>query len=95
MEWHFYVTSHGKEAVDGIGGTEKRCISSPVLSLKVIVNNAQSFTETGAHYYPNVNIKLVMERDIQTFTHEHQLEHLWTYVRPLIGKYWIAICAHK
>lgn len=95
MEWHLFATSHGKGAVDGIGGTVKRSVSSAVLSRKVIVNNAQSFAETAAHYCPNINIKLVMERDIQTFTHEHQLERLWTDVRPLIGKYWIAFCAHE
>ncbi|XP_067247442.1 uncharacterized protein [Chanodichthys erythropterus] len=85
VEWHFFATSHGKGAVDGVGGTVKRSVSSAVLSRKVIVNNAQSFAKTAAHYCPNINIKLVMERDIQTFTHEHQLERLWTDVKPLIG----------
>ncbi|GBM85045.1 hypothetical protein AVEN_248973-1 [Araneus ventricosus] len=43
LEWHFFATSHGKEAVDGIGGQIKRLAWMQVLSEKSIVNSALAF----------------------------------------------------
>ncbi|KAJ8353675.1 hypothetical protein SKAU_G00212420 [Synaphobranchus kaupii] len=31
-EWHFFATSHGKGAVDGVGGTVKHAVSTAVIS---------------------------------------------------------------
>ena len=94
MEWHFFATSHGKGAVVGVGGTVKRCVSSAVLSRNVIVNNAQSFAKAAAECCPNINVKLVVERDIHVFTQQHQLESLWENVASLVGKNFRACCVH-
>lgn len=90
MEWHFFATSHGKGAVDGVGGTVKRCVSAAILSRKVVVNNASSFAKVAEACCPNIMVILVLERDINAFTQQHNLESLWSNVIPLVGKYFTA-----
>lgn len=43
VEWHFFATSHGKGAVDGIGAQIKRLAWMQVLSEKTIINSALDF----------------------------------------------------
>jgi hypothetical protein len=46
LQWNYFATSHGKGAVDGVGATIKRSVSSAVLTRKVsVVNDAKSFVE--------------------------------------------------
>lgn len=42
-EWNFFATSHGKGAVDGIGGTVKSKVWTVVKSRKVVINSAGDF----------------------------------------------------
>ena len=39
LNWHFFATSHGKGAVDGIGGTVKRNVWMETRSRKPVVNS--------------------------------------------------------
>lgn len=47
LNWHYFASSHGKGAVDGVGGTVKRSVWNAVATRKVpMVIDAQSFTST-------------------------------------------------
>lgn len=45
LEWEFFATSHGKGAVDGLGGSLKRPVRQQVFSRKAMVNNAQDLLQ--------------------------------------------------
>ncbi|MEE4247337.1 MAG: hypothetical protein V2I33_18150 [Kangiellaceae bacterium] len=45
MTWNFFATSHGKGAIDGIGGTLKRFVWRKVKARQVIVSNAKEFVD--------------------------------------------------
>ena len=44
ISWNFCATSHGKGAVDGIGGVLKRTAWNKVKARQVIIRNAAEFT---------------------------------------------------
>ncbi len=52
-EWAFFASSHGKGAVDAIGGTIKRNVWRAVKSRKVIVNTAEAFYKVSADHCHN------------------------------------------
>jgi hypothetical protein len=64
-EWHFFVTSHGKSACDGVGGTLKRLAAKASLQRRY---NDQMMTpyqlyewaQTGIH---NLNFYFVTENE--------------------------------
>lgn len=56
IEWNYSATSHGKGAVDGLGGTIKRMASRAVISRKAIIKGAETLTEALAS---KTSIKLV------------------------------------
>jgi hypothetical protein len=43
--WHFFATSHGKGAVDGIDDTIKRLVWTRILAGRAIVNGALTFAQ--------------------------------------------------
>lgn len=45
FEWNFFASSHGKGAVDGVGGTLKRQVWRLVKARKAIVEDAKSFCD--------------------------------------------------
>ena len=49
-----FATSHGKGAVDGIGGTSKRGVMARVVSRQAIVKTAEDFAKTGADACPGI-----------------------------------------
>ena len=46
IRWNFFATSHGKGAVDGVGGVLKRRAWKKVKARQVVVRNAAEFTDT-------------------------------------------------
>ena len=49
VKWHYFATSHGKGAVDGVGGTVKRAVLNTVLKRQVpTVQSAASFSEVAS-----------------------------------------------
>ncbi len=46
LNWHFFATSHGKGAVDGIGGTVKRNVWMETLSRRAVVNSLGRFLQS-------------------------------------------------
>lgn len=43
INWHFFATSHGKVAVDGVGGTVKRLVHRAILSRKYLLKSAADY----------------------------------------------------
>ena len=77
LSWNFFATSHGKGAVDGVGGTVKRAVASAVNSRSCVVTDASSFAEAAKSRCPNICILLVSAEDIDNFSKSHTLEETW------------------
>ena len=45
IKWNFFATSHGKGAVDGVGGVLKRRVWNKVKARQVVIQNAAEFTD--------------------------------------------------
>ena len=56
LAWHFFATSHGKGAVDGIGGTVKRNVWMATLARKVIVRSLHDFCAVASELSHKVEI---------------------------------------
>ena len=78
ISWDFFATSHGKGAVDGIGGTIKRTVAAQVNSRQqAVVNDAATFLAVAKSRCPKINVLMVSKDDIKTFSEKHDLESLW------------------
>ena len=73
--WNFFATSHGKGAVDGVGGTVKRLVWSRVLAGKAVVTNAKSFYECAKATASNLQSVLVSPDE--TECEKEMLEARW------------------
>ena len=45
ISWNFFATSHGKGAVDGVGGVLKRTAWNKVKARQVVIRNAAELTD--------------------------------------------------
>ncbi|QQP58144.1 Uncharacterized protein FKW44_003368 [Caligus rogercresseyi] len=84
-EWHYFATSHGKGAVDGVGGTVKRAVSMAVLSRQWVVANASTFAETARRVCPKMEVLYITKEDIGEFCNTHEIAKYWEQVTPLPG----------
>ena len=64
LAWHFFATSHGKGAVDGIGGIAKRSVWRAVCNRKCIVTDAKSFTSVAKEVCKGITFILVTSEEI-------------------------------
>lgn len=85
IAWHFFATSHGKGAVDGVGGTVKRAVSTAVLSRQVVQVDARSFAETARRVCPKVEVLFISTEDISQFCADNEMEKYWDQAAPLPG----------
>ncbi|XP_063241124.1 uncharacterized protein LOC134541539 [Bacillus rossius redtenbacheri] len=82
-EWNFFASSHGKGAVDGIGGTVKRFVWIGVKAKRIQVATAKDF-----HDYIDKNLKgitsvyISKEQVVQT-SESSQLYDRWQCVLPI------------
>lgn len=53
-EWHFFATSHGKGACDGIGGTVKRCARKASLQYEIITT-PKHFFDWAEKYFKKIS----------------------------------------
>ena len=44
LYYNFFATSHGKGAVDGVGGTVKRQVRAEVMTRREVINNAKQYS---------------------------------------------------
>ncbi len=86
VQWHFFATSHGKGAVDGVGATVKRSVNTDVLCRQaVLVTNAASFVASARKNCPNINIKLITSNEITEFIQHHKLNERWAITSAVPG----------
>jgi len=57
--WNFFATSHGKGAVDGIGGTVKRTVWRNVRTTAIAPNNALAYYELAKSLNMGITIQYV------------------------------------
>lgn len=80
-EWVFFATSHGKGAVDGIGGCVKRLVWNGVKARKFFVNSAEEFFECAKTVVETVDIVYVSSQKIADS--REMLRERWENVRPI------------
>ena len=68
--YDFFATSHGKGAVDGIGGSAKRGVMAKILSRKAIVKTAEEFASTGAAACPGIQFIYVSKQEVEGYREE-------------------------
>lgn len=97
LVWHFFATSHGKGAVDDVGGTVKQVVSNTLQA--AVVNYANTFATVAAVTSIAINMMLVTAADIGTFTQQHNLEEVpiipGTQSRHYIEPFMLGKIQHK
>ena len=67
ITYDFSATSHGKGAVDGIGGSAKRGVMAKVWSRQAIVKTAEDFASTGAAACPGIRFIHVSKAEVEDY----------------------------
>jgi hypothetical protein len=60
VKWEFFATSHGKGAVDGIGGEVKRIVWDAVRSRKAMVRSVDDFVDCCVAHTTKIKVKIVI-----------------------------------
>ncbi|CAB3984000.1 Hypothetical predicted protein [Paramuricea clavata] len=74
LTWHFFATSHGKGAVDGIGGTVKRNVWMETLSRRAVINSLEDFCEVARKKEQHVEVIAVTAASIKSCSADISLE---------------------
>lgn len=82
-DWVFFASSHGKGAVDAIGGTVKRVVWKEVKARQSVVSTAEDFYKVASKHCPGINVLYVQSSDIRP--NAEFLEHRWQSVLPISG----------
>jgi hypothetical protein len=83
-EHHFFATSHGKSAVDGVGGSLKRNVRNRVMCTPGLeVNNAEQFAECANSLCKNTIVFHVSPEEIQRS--KIILDRRWSGLRDFAG----------
>ena len=56
LSWNFFATSHGKGAVDGIGGRLKRDVHSMTIARGVVIKNIDDFVDAAQECSQSITI---------------------------------------
>jgi hypothetical protein len=83
VSWEFIVTSHGKGAVDGIGGTIKRKVFAIVKSREFVINNPVKYYEVAKVKSPVINVLYVSTERIDIGC--TNLDDIWSCTNPVPG----------
>lgn len=83
LQWEFFAASHGKGAVDGLGGTVKRVAWTGVKARKVILNSAEDFYKYVKTEVKGIHIAFVSKADIEN--DKNLLDSLWEHVVAIKG----------
>ena len=79
--WHFFATSHGKGAVDGIGGTVKRSVWRSVKAGADAPIDAVSYSEIAKDRNPNINVIYISADEVKT--QSDPMTDRWNAVLPV------------
>lgn len=83
LEWNFFAASHGKGAVDGIGGSVKRSVWIAVKSRTAIVNSAKEFYDLARSLCKNVFFIFVPKEEIKVGM--AMLDYKWEGLKNIPG----------
>jgi hypothetical protein len=78
LRWNFFATSHGKGAVDGLGGTVKRLVWRAVCSGTVAVTTAEEYSKIAADRNPAVHVAFIPKTDVAEL--QTRLAEKWSSV---------------
>lgn len=82
-EWLFFATSHGKGAVDGIGGLVKRFVWNEVKLRRANINCADDFLKSATKVSSRIDVIPLLEKEIQE--NIDFLNERWKNIRPIPG----------
>ena len=63
--WNFFAASHGKGAVDGIGGMVKRSVWRVARAGTTAPLDAASYAEIASNRNPNINVEYISSAEIE------------------------------
>ena len=65
LDHNFFATSHGKGAVDGVGGTVKRQVRAEVMTRSEIISNAEQYSIVAKNCCEKINIIYLGKSEIE------------------------------
>lgn len=77
LNWNFFATSHGKGAVDGIGGTVKRNVWMETLSRQEVVTSLEDFCQVAMKKDGKVEVIAVSAEEIKACADEIALDDIF------------------
>lgn len=83
LNWHFFPTSHGKGAVDGVGGTVKRTVHRAIMANICEPANASDFAQCAKERAPGITTKFIPANTIEEA--KNLLDNQWENIRNLSG----------
>lgn len=81
LKWNFFASCHG--AVDGIGGTVKRVVSTQVKARAYNVYSAQEFFECASNKIKGIYVIMVPKDTVQC--NKEKLTKRWENLKPIKG----------
>ena len=85
LHWHFFATSHGKGAVDGIGGVVKRSVWMKTLSGLVVVSSLEDFCQSAKKREEKIEIISFSAQEIQESAIEMGVKDIFSCSTPVFG----------
>ena len=79
--WHFFATSHGKGAVDGVGGSVKRIVSREMKANRININNPLSYFKCAESKCDKINVLYVSNEEVET--RKAFLNDMWEGLKSL------------
>jgi hypothetical protein len=73
--WNFFATSHGKGAVDGIGGNIKRQVRGEIMARRAIINTPKQFADTAQKTSKSTMVIYTAKEEISN--DEHIFKDMW------------------
>ena len=84
VTWNYSATSHGKGAVDGIGGLVKRLATAAIVTRKSIIKDAQSMYDA-IESKTRINLAVMSPDYISSTLKDLDVESLWGDINTLPG----------
>ena len=84
MTWNYSSTSHGKGAVDGIGGTIKQLATRAIISRRAVTKDAKSLEEAVSQQ-TSIQLKLISEDEIEHPLKQTNARIYWDDLLAVLG----------
>ena len=79
--WNYFAMSHGKGAVDGLGGAVKRSVQRFVKAGGNAPSDAMSYSDIASQCNANINIFFILSEDIEKKSDE--MTEYWQQILPV------------